>query len=443
MKQIRMRGAAALLSLALTLPLMLPGWTARAAALEESGVAISEETFPDAAFRSWLTDWNNLNGFGSDGYFSAAELAEIKSIDVSGKGIQTLEGIEQFSALEQLSCENNRLKELDVKQNRALRHLQCRFNQIAALDVSGLDNLISLNCESNHMKNLNLTGCTALEIIYCRSNDLPEVDFSTNTSLKFIETFDNRLSSIDLSKLTALEFVHLDHNLLTHIDLSANTNLSPIGSGFVARNNQLDTLTLPVKADLVVDPDVYAEQDPKVGYERVEWYEDAEYHIPVTGPITANGQTLYAKWLPNDYTIRFNSNGGSGSMPEQSGVWDQKLTLEKNTFRRTGYAFQGWKNVFGDDAFYDDGSEVLNLTGKYQGQRVTLYAQWEPIQYTVAFGANGGQGEMAEESYRYDQSKNLPKCTMTGPDDKIFAGWATEWDGSVRYLDQSAVRNLA
>lgn len=46
MKQIRMRGAAALLSLALTLPLMLPGWTARAAALEESGVAISEETFP-------------------------------------------------------------------------------------------------------------------------------------------------------------------------------------------------------------------------------------------------------------------------------------------------------------------------------------------------------------------------------------------------------------
>lgn len=130
-------------------------------------------------------------------------------------------------------------------------------------------------------------------------------------------------------------------------------------------------------------------------------------------------------------------------MPEQSGVWDQKLTLEKNTFRRTGYAFQGWKNVFGDDAFYDDGSEVLNLAGKYQGQRVTLYAQWEPIQYTVAFDANGGQGEMAEESYRYDQSKNLPKCTMTGPDDKIFAGWATEWDGSVRYLDQSAVRNLA
>ena len=74
---------------------------------------------------------------------------------------------------------------------------------------------------------------------------------------------------------------------------------------------------------------------------------------------------------------------------------------------------------------------------------MTLYAQWEPIQYTVAFDANGGQGEMAEESYRYDQSKNLPKCTMTGPDDKIFAGWAAEWDGSVRYLDQSAVRNLA
>ena len=95
------------------------------------------------------------------------------------------------------------------------------------------------------MTSINLAGCTALEIIYCRSNDLTSVDFSTNTNLKFIETFDNRLTEIDLSPLKKLEFVHLDHNRFKHLDLSHNPNLTGDGSGVVAKNNYLETLTLP------------------------------------------------------------------------------------------------------------------------------------------------------------------------------------------------------
>ena len=50
-----------------------------------------------------------------------------------------------------------------------------------------------------------------------------------------------------------------------------------------------------------MDPDVYAEQDPKAGYERVNWYSDPTFTQPITGPVSALGQTLYAQWLPNDY----------------------------------------------------------------------------------------------------------------------------------------------
>ena len=445
MKRIYLRGAAALLSVLLAGQLIPPSALA-AGAVREGGVAINAENFPDSTFRSWLTNSANLSGAGADAFLSAEELAAIRQINVSSLGISSLEGIELFPALEKLSCMDNRLTALDVSQNKNLTYLQCSFNQISSLDVSGLNKLVALYCENNHMTDLNLTGATALEVIYCRSNDLPRVDFSTNTSLKFIETFDNQLTSVDLSTLKNLEFVHLDHNRLTELDLSDNTNLSPIGSGFVARNNILDTLTLPIKSDLMVDPDVYFEQDPKEGYGRVEWYADSDHSSKITGAVQAQGQTLYAKWLPNDYTIYFSANGGSGSMDSQPGVRDQALTLIPNRFTRVGYTFAGWKKTYGASApTYADRQEVTNLGGVYQGQRVTLYAQWKANPYTVKFDATDGSGSMSDLPCTYDQDATLPSVQnlLTPPGGLEFAGWSMEKGGAVRYRDGATVRNLA
>lgn len=246
-------------------------------------VAITPDVFPDDAFRGWLANRANLNGYGADGIFTQEELAEIREIRVPALGIVSLEGIQVFTALEALSCGSNRLTELDVSQNRNLRSLRCSYNQISQLDVTGLTRLVDLVCEFNHMSELILSGCTALENLYARHNDLTGVDFSDNINLKFIEIFDNRLESVDLTMLEQLEFVHLDDNRLTELDLSRNVNLSPIGSGFVGRHNFLKKLTLPNRADLMVDPDVYAEQTPQTGFGRVEWYEDETFTRPVTG----------------------------------------------------------------------------------------------------------------------------------------------------------------
>lgn len=442
MKSLCRRSLSALLCLLLLGQMMV--WSPAAAEQPREGdVAISEDTFPDAAFRGWLTDSANLGGAGADGVFTAEEIAQIRSINVSGLNISSLEGIEVFTALESLSCMNNRLTALDVRANTALTYLQCSFNRIKTLDVSGLTALRSLYCESNGLEQLTLTGCAALELIYCRNNNLTAVDFSDNTALKFIETFDNQLTEVDLSMLTALEFVHLDHNRLTDLDLSHNTSLSPIGSGFVARNNHLDTLTLPVKGDLLVDPDVFAEQDPKAGYERVEWYADEHFTQPITGPVTAQGQTLYAKWLPNDYTIRFDPNGGSGSMASQAAVWNQPITLTSNGFTRLGYTFQAWENTFGDGSTYTDGQQVTNLAGEIQGDKVTLYAQWTANPYTVVFHANGGSGSMDSQSFTYGVSQALTACGFTAPAGQKFAGWALSQGGPVLYRDGAEVRNLA
>lgn len=437
MKRVPRRGLAALLSL------LLAGQLCPLAPAASPDVSIAEDVFPDPVFRQWLADPANLDGAGTDGVFTQEELADIRSINVSSLGISSLEGIEVFSALEELSCKDNDLTALDVRSNTALRYLQCDYNRIASLDVSGLDHLKALYCEHNRMDTLNLNGCTALETIYCRSNDLKEVDFSTNTSLKFIESFDNQLTEVDLSMLSQLEFVHLDHNRLTHLDLSRNPSLTDIGSGFVARNNHLETLTIPNRPGHTVDWDVYREQDPKEGYERVEWYYDPQYTQPVEESTLADGRTLYAKWLPNDYTIRFDAGSGFGSMEPVAAVWGTPVTLPAQSFRRTGYTFDCWKNTYGDGARYQDGAQVTNLAGKIQGDKVTLYAQWTPITYKVAFQAGSGSGSMAPQTLTYDQDTALSGCTLTAPSaDLEFAGWSRTPGGPVVFRDREAVRNL-
>lgn len=405
-------------------------------------LSITEDVFPDPIFRQWLMDPSNLNGAGADGVFTQAELADILSINVSNLGISSLEGIEVFYALEQLSCNDNQLTELDVRQNRSLRYLYCESNRISSLDVFGLDQLIALFCEHNHMTSIKLAGCTALEIIYCRSNDLTSVDFSTNTNLKFIETFDNRLTEIDLSMLKKLEFVHLDHNRFTHLDLSHNPNLTGDGSGFVAKNNYLETLTLPNRPGQYVDWDVYLEQNPQTGHDRVEWYYDFQYTDPVEELTPADGRTLYAKWLPNDYTIHFDAAGGFGSMGSLAAVWDVPITLSPQTFRRTGYTFRHWESSINGKT-YPDEAQVTNLSGKTQGSQVTLYARWTPITYTVAFNAGNGSGSMGPKTYTYDQEKALPPCTLTAPAGLEFVGWARKAGGPVVFRDQDPIQNLS
>ena len=134
---------------------------------------------------------------------------------------------------------------------------------------------------------------------------------SRNLELVFIETFDNSLTSFDCSMLKKLEFLHIDYNKLTTLNMSGNPALKD--SGFVAANNHLDTLVLPNIPDFTVDAEVFYEQNPRTGYDTVEWYLDSSFTRPVSpeDQLPANGQTAYARWVPNPYTVYYRANGAS------------------------------------------------------------------------------------------------------------------------------------
>lgn len=99
------------------------------------GVALDEKTFPDAAFRNLLSETADTNG---DGQLSTLELRHVSELNCSNLGIADLTGIEHFTELVALNCENNRLTALDVSKNTHLSEIYCGGNQLATLDLTGL-----------------------------------------------------------------------------------------------------------------------------------------------------------------------------------------------------------------------------------------------------------------------------------------------------------------
>lgn len=122
------------------------------------------------------------------------------------------------------------------------------------------------------------------------------------------------------------------------------------------------------------------------GYVFTGWDKD------VTKPI--EGDTVYtAQYRPAVYKVRFDTNGGTGTMANQSHTYDRKQALTASAFTREGYRFTGW-NTRGDGKgkAFTDKQTVTNLLA-HDGAVGVLYAQWERIPETalpMAGGVIGG-----------------------------------------------------
>ena len=463
---LKRRVSALLLTLALAGQLTLPAaaiQVTEGSAVQKGNVVI-EETFPDRTFRAWLLDGANLGGVGADGILTPQEIEDVVALNLSGMGLTDLSGVEVFFNLQTLDCSSNRLtkldvsgnpklvrlycwnnllRELDLSNNPEIAYLACSFNRLSELNLAGHEKLIALNCEMNQMEKLDLSGCSQLLSLYCRNNQLEELDLTDNVKLEFIETFDNRLTTIDVRHLEALRFLHIDHNKLTQLDMSHNQKLE--GGGFVVRNNLAEKIFLPNQPGLMIDREDYEEQDPILGHDRVVWYLDPEFTTEAPAYLEARGQTLYSLRIPNQYTIYFSANGGSGSMAGLPAVWDEEVELPESSFRRYGYTFSHWSEQAKPDErdpVYAAGESVQNLAGhNTDGDRITLYACWQPNEYTIFLDPNGGEGERQSLSATYGELVTLPEVPFH-KDGKELAGWALQANGTVRYPDQGQVQNL-
>ena len=128
--------------------------------------------------------------------------------------------------------------------------------------------------------------------------------------------------------------------------------------------------------------------------------------------VPAKDITFTVKWTANEYTITFDSNGGSEVKAITQG-YETSVTAPADP-TRTGYTFDGWEPAV---------PETMPLNG------VTCVAKWTINQYTLTFDLNGGESApIANITADYDSDVTVAAPTRTG---YTFKGWFPEFTGKV------------
>lgn len=105
---------------------------------------------------------------------------------------------------------------------------------------------------------------------------------------------------------------------------------------------------------------------------------------------------------------------------------------------KTGYHLKEWVILSGDGSFTDESA----ASTRFKPTAVsTVQANFALNTYSVKFNANGGDGEMADQSFNYNEKKALSTNNFTR-EGYAFLGWSTTQNGEVEYGDKAEVTNL-
>ncbi len=127
----------------------------------------------------------------------------------------------------------------------------------------------------------------------------------------------------------------------------------------------------------------------------------------------------YGELLPRTYTVKFEANGGEGTMDDQIFTYDVAQALTANAFTKTDRTFACWKDANGNT--YTDGQTLLNLLTE---GTITLTAMWTvntpalKASYMISTGKpyimwNAVSGADKYEVYRSGNSYGTYECIGT------------------------------
>jgi Leucine-rich repeat (LRR) protein len=204
----------------------------------ETSLPINEDNFPDDNFRNYIKTYKA----GGRDVLTVEEQRKVETIEVEGKNISSLKGIEAFPNLKELNCGNNSIQKLDLRQNPELEKLICNKNQLTQLDLSKNPQIYHLNCSENQLKQLDVSNLKELLTLDCSHNDLEQLDVKNSKILVALNCSANQLTELDadVTHKPNLERVECQNNQLTSLILGQNKLLKKLNCA----HNQLPQLNL-------------------------------------------------------------------------------------------------------------------------------------------------------------------------------------------------------
>ena len=242
---------------------------------------------------------------------------------------------------------------------------------------------VTLNTNGGTINNGNVTGYT-----YGVGATLPAADDMTYTGHTFKGWYDNE--NLTGSPVTAIG--------------GAETGNKEYWAKWEINQYTVTVKPENGKADIIITQDygtpITAPTLTREGYTFKGW----DKEIPETMP--AENITVKAQWEINQYTITFDTNGGSEIAPITQD-YGTEITAPDNPTRK-GYTFKGWDR---------------EIPETMPAENITVKAQWEINQYTITFDTNGGS-EIAPITQDYGTEITAPADpTRKG---YTFKGWDKE-----------------
>lgn len=223
------------------------------------------DSFRDDNFRTAVRE---TLGIKEDGPILRGDCARVTFLDVFGRDIRDLAGIENFTALKYLDCSENQLTRLELDGCVRLKGLICSNNRLTVLrvrgcvdlnddfwfynnplqtlDVGGCTSLENLNLNECQLKTLKVDGCTSLEILCCSGTQLTSLDLSGCGNLEQLHCHRNQLESLDVRDCIHLKDLSCEENKLTSLDVGEHKDLRWL----MCKKNQLTTLNVKNCASL-------------------------------------------------------------------------------------------------------------------------------------------------------------------------------------------------
>jgi hypothetical protein len=271
--------------------------------------------FPDVTLKNVLLSANTTNFIASntnqyfsptiidlneDGEIDQNEALLIERLNISNSSITNLEGIQYFTNLKRIDCNQNNISEFNFSEIASLKqisisnnlfqslvpenlppdlsHLNCSFNGLSHLDMSSFNSLRYLNCSNNQIDFLNFSNdninmyylncsfnnLTSIIIPYfdefedqgeqtmhlnCSNNQLSEIIFpSDHKDFSFFDISNNNLTEIDLNQIHVYGSVNFSNNPFNNLDFT-NFGMSSMDYDYYEimfiQNTNVETLLFP------------------------------------------------------------------------------------------------------------------------------------------------------------------------------------------------------